>query len=182
MNTQAQIIISTYGNGIAVGLQGNKDQIEATFNRFFNWGGAAPTATFMRTNQDSETEVDDFGDAYLHEVGDSFSYFLSTEIDMIRAMTAQNLANWQDTPVSKQYKGKRNDKKVAGIKFRKDAQNAARDEFNSFVKENFMQFSKSESPLFRTLDGGASSWDSSSMTFGEKARSYGYKSKLAPAE
>lgn len=180
--TQANIIISTYGNGIAVGLQGNKEQIEQTFNRFFNWGAAAPNATFMRSNEDCETNIGDFGDSYLHEVFGGFSYFLSTEEAMVKALESEYLANWQDTSISKQYKGTRNKKKVAGLKFRDDAKNAARDEFNAYKKENFMLYNKSESPLFKISDGGAPSWDSSAMTFGEIARSYGYRSKLAPAE
>jgi hypothetical protein len=97
---------------------------------------------------------------------------------MVNAMTSQNLANWQDTPVSKQYKGKRKEKKQSGQKFRADALNAARDEYNSFTKENFMLYSKSESPLFKVTDGGPASSDSSSMNFAEAARAYGYKSRL----
>lgn len=179
---QMNIIISTYGNGLAVGLNGTREQIEQTFNRFFNWGAAAPNATFMRSNDDCETAIGEFGDSYLHEVFDGFAYFLSSEEDMIKALTSEYLANWQDTPISKQYKGGRSNKKVSGVKFRKDAENAARDEFNSYRKENFMLYNKSESPLFKVSTGGAPAWDSSSMTFGEKARSCGYKSKLAPAE
>lgn len=180
--TKANIIISTYGNGIAVGLQGNKEQIEQAFNRFFNWGAAAPNATFMRSNSDCETNIGDMGDSYLHEVFDGFSYFLSTEEAMIQALSSEYLFNWQDTPISKQYKGDRKNKKVAGIKFRNEAQNAARDEFNGYKKENFMLYNKSDSPLFKISDGGAPSWDSSAMSFGEIARTSGYKSKLAPAE
>jgi hypothetical protein len=176
--TNNNIIISTYGNGIAVGLQGSREQIDQTFNRFFNWGAAAPNATFMRSSDDCETEIGDMGDSYLHEVHNSFAYFLSTEEAMVNAMTSQNLANWQDTPVSKQYKGKRKEKKQSGQKFRADALNAARDEYNSFTKENFMLYSKSESPLFKVTDGGPASSDSSSMNFAEAARAYGYKSRL----
>jgi|688.fasta_scaffold85978_2 hypothetical protein len=178
---KANIIISTYGNGIAVGLQGTKDQIEQSFNRFFNWGAAAPNITFMRSNEDCETNIGDMGDSYLHEIFDGFCYFLSTEQDMIKALASEYLFNWQDTSISKQYKGVRNNKKIAGLKFREDAQNAAREEFNSYTKENFMLYNKSESPLFKVSDGGAPSYDSSSMTFGEVARTYGYKSRLAPA-
>ena len=179
--TQPNIIISTYGNGIAVGIMGNREQVEQTFNRFFNWGAAAHETTYERTSGDSVLEGDSFGDSYLHELAPNFHYFLSTEDAMINAMTAQNLANWQDTPVSKQYKGTRNAKKQSGQKFRNDALNAARDEYDSFTKENFMLYKKSETPLFRVLDGGPSSWDSSSMTFGEIARGAGYKSRLANA-
>jgi hypothetical protein len=165
IRNNAKIVISQYGSGIAVGISGSKDQIQQTFNRFFNWGGAAPTATFMRSSQDCEMEFGEMGDAYLHEIGETFSYFLSTDESMVKAMSAEYLAHWQDTPISKQYKGERSSKKSCGMKFREDAMKAANDEYNSFERENFMQFTKSQSPLFSKLDGGAPSLDSSSVNY-----------------
>ena len=181
MNTQAQIIISTYGNGIAVGLVGTREEIEPIFNRFFNWGAAAPNASLVRSNGDCEAEIGDYGDDYLHEVFEKFFYFLSTEEDMIEAIKNEYVARWQDTEISEQYKGHRKNKKDCGKKFLQDAEDAARDEFHSYHKENFMLYSKSETPMFRMLDGGASTWDSSSMTFGEIARTQGYRSRFAKA-
>ena len=182
MNTthQQNIIISTYGNGIAVGLVGTRKEIEPIFNRFFNWGAAAPNASLMRSNGDCEAEAGDYGDDYLHEVYDRFFYFLSTEEDTINAIKHQYLARWQDTAVAEQYKGHRANKKAAGKKFLQHAENAARDEFDSYTKENFMLHSKSGTPLFKVLDGGAPTLDSSSMTFGEVARG-SYRSRLANA-
>jgi hypothetical protein len=72
---KANIIISAYGNGIAVGLHGTKEEIEKNFNRFFNWGA---------------TGQGELG-SYLHELSDNFSYFLSTEADMLRAMTYETM-------------------------------------------------------------------------------------------
>jgi hypothetical protein len=141
--TQANIIISHYGNGIAVGLNGTREEIERTFNRFFNWGA---------------TGVGELGN-YLHELSDNFSYFLSTEADMLRAMTYETMTRWQDSPVSEQYKARpRFYKKPNGEKFRADAEQAARDEYNSFQREGFMTHQKSPSYIYRELDGGAPSW------------------------
>jgi hypothetical protein len=179
--TQPNIIVSTYGNGIAVGIIGTREQAEPTFNRFFNWGAAANETTYERTSGDSVLEGDSFGDSYLHELSPSFHYFLSTEEAMVKAMAAQNLANWQDTAISKQYKGNRQNKKQSGAKFRSEAIKAACDEYESFTKENFMLYKKSEVSQLKVLDGGAPTWDSSAMTFGEKALGGGYKSRLANA-
>jgi hypothetical protein len=140
---QANIIISAYGNGIAVGLNGTKEQIERTFNRFFNWGA---------------TGVGELG-SYLHELSDNFAYFLSTEADMLRAMTYETMTRWQDSPVSEQYKARpRFHKKPNGEKFRADAVQAARDEYNSFARESFMLFAKTPTHIYQQLDGGAPSW------------------------
>jgi hypothetical protein len=141
--TQANIIISAYGNGIAVGLNGTREQIEKTFNRFFNWGA---------------TGQGELG-SYLHELSDNFSYFLSTEADMLRAMTYETMTKWQDSPVSDQYKARpRFHKKPNGKKFRADAVQAARDEYESFSRESFMLYTKTPTHLYRELDGGAPSW------------------------
>lgn len=159
----ATITISTYGNGIAVGLDGEKDSINQAFNRFFNWGAAANGATAARTSDDSEMSNGDMGDSYLHFIGEKFAYFLTTETAMLSAMTAQNLAKWQDTPVSQNYKAApnhRREKKSNGKSFRADAAAAAADEFASFPRENFMLFSKNPMSVYNELDGGAESWAS----------------------
>jgi hypothetical protein len=140
---QANIVISSYGHGIAVGLEGTKKQIERTFNRFFNWGaiGAAESVE------------------YLHELSNKFSYFISTEENMIRAMTAENIVKWQDSEISGQYKTpSRHYKKNNGKKFLADAAQAARDEYESFKREGFMQFIKTPTYIYQQLDGGAPSW------------------------
>ena len=156
---QANIIISTYGNGIAVGLKGTREQIEKTFNRFFNWGAAAANASFMRSNQDCEMQHGELGDSYLHEIGDNFAYFLSTDADMIRALTAETITKWQDSPISEQYKSRpRHHKKPNGDKFVRDAVDAATAEYNSIPRENFMLFAKTHTHIYQQLDGGAPSW------------------------
>lgn len=157
---QANIIISTYGNGIAVGLNGTREQIERTFNRFFNWGAAASGANAARGNGDSEMQHGELGDSYLHEIGESFSYFLSTQDAMIRALTAETVTRWQDSPISEQYKGNRTNKREQSQKFLADAAAAAVAEYESFPKENFMLFGKSPSHIYQQLDGGAPSWAS----------------------
>jgi len=177
------IIISTYGNGIAVGLHGSKEAINQTFNRFFNWGAAASNATSNRCASDCEVSLGDMGDDYLHEVSENFAYFLSTEDAMIRAMASEIMSNWQDTPASAKFKvapsvSRKSTKKASGVEFRARAMDQAKQEFDSYTKENFMLYSKTDSPILRVLDGGASSWDKSGMTFGEVARTSGYKSRL----
>lgn len=156
---QAKIIISTYGSGIAVGLNGTREQIERTYNRFFNWGAAAAGANYMRSNQDSDMQLGEMGDSYLHEISDQFAYFLSTEMDMLRALTTETMTKWQDSPVSEQYKARpRFHKKPNGHKFIQDAYNAARTEYNSFRRENFMMFYKTPTHIYQQLDGGAPDW------------------------
>ena len=141
--TNTNIIISAYGNGIAVGLHGTREEIEKNFNRFFNWGA---------------TGIGELG-SYLHELSDNFSYFLSTETDMLRAMTYETMTRWQDSPVSDQYKARpRFHKKPNGTKFRADAEQAARDEYESFSRESFMLFAKTPTHIFQQLDGGAPDW------------------------
>jgi hypothetical protein len=158
---QANIVISTYGNGIAVGLNGTREQIQKTFNRFFNWGAAGAGANFMRSNQDCEMQHGELGDSYLHEIGEKFSYFLSTEKDMIRGLTSETITKWQDSAISEQYKSRpRHHKKPNGTKFVRDAVAAATAEYNSFARENFMLFGKSSSYIYQQLDGGAPSWTS----------------------
>lgn len=156
---QAKILISLYGNGIAVGLNGTREQIERTYNRFFNWGAAGSNANIERTSGDSEIQLGELGDSYLHHIGDSFAYFLSTEEDMIRAISFENMAKWQDTEVADQYKTKpRNHKKESGKVFREHASIAAQDEYNTFERENFMLYDKAPTYIYRELDGGAPTW------------------------
>ncbi len=158
---EANIVISTYGNGIAVGLNGTREQIQRTFNRFFNWGAAGAGANFMRSNQDSEMQHGELGDSYLHEISEKFSYFLSTGKDMIRGLTSETITKWQDSAISEQYKSRpRHPKKPNGEKFVSDAVAAATAEYNSFPRENFMLFGKSSSYIYQQLDGGAPSWAS----------------------
>ena len=140
---QANIIVTYYGHGIAVGLEGTKKQIERTFNRFFNWGATSTAA----------------GGDYLHELSDRFAYFLSTERDMLRALTAETIMRWQDSEVSDQYKTPaRHHKKNNGKKFLQDAEKVARDEYESFKREPFMQYEKTPVHFYQELDGGAPSW------------------------
>jgi hypothetical protein len=142
---QANIIISAYGNGIAVGLHGTREEIEKNFNRFFNWGA---------------TGIGELGD-YLHDLSDKFSYFLSTEESMVRAMTAENIVKWQNSEISGQYKTpSRHYKKDNGKKFLADAAQSARDEYESFPRESFMLQMKSPSHIYQQLDGGAPFWSS----------------------
>lgn len=158
---KAKVLISPYGNGIAVGLEGTKEQIEREYNRFFNWGAAGAGANIERASGDCEMQHGELGDAYLHYVGESFAYFLSTQEDMIRALTYEHLTKWQDTETSAQYKTKpRNHKKDSGKVFREHAQIAAQDEYNQIERENFMLFQKAPAYIYQELDGGAPSWAS----------------------
>lgn len=153
------IIISTYGQGIAVGLEGIKEQIELAFNRFFNWGAAGSGASIERAGGDSEISIGDVGDSYLHFISDNFAYFLSTPEAMIHAMSYEIMSKWQDSPTSSLYKQKnRNEKKLSGEIFKEHAIAAAEDEYNSFKRENFMLYDKTPHHVYSQLDGGAPSW------------------------
>jgi hypothetical protein len=158
---QAKTLISLYGNGIAVGLNGTREQIERSYNRFFNWGAAGSNANVERTSGDSEMQHGELGDSYLHHISDTFAYFLSTEKNMLHALTYENMTKWQDTEVAGQYKTKpRNHKKQSGKTFREHASIAAQDEYNSFEFENFMLYDKAPTYIYQQLDGGAPSWRS----------------------
>lgn len=156
---QAKVLISPYGNGIAVGLEGTKEQIEREYNRFFNWGAAGANANVERTSGDSEIQHGELGDSYLHHVGNKFAYFLSTEESMIHALTYENMTKWQMTGITEQYKTKpRANKKESGKVFREHASIAAQDEYNTFERENFMLYDKAPTYIYRELDGGAPTW------------------------
>lgn len=152
----AKITISAYGNGIAVGLEGNPEEIEYTYNRFFNWGAAGQNAT---AGEGSDSKLGEIGNSYLHKLGERFSYFLSTESAMIAAMTAQVLAMTQDSPTSAGYKATaRAHKKPFGQKFLDWAKSVARQEYDGFSRESFMLYEKGESVIYRELEGGAPDW------------------------
>ena len=145
--------ISSYGNGLAFGLSGTKEQIERSFNRYFNIGAAGANVT---SNIDDEggwvSNGQTLGDGFLHYIGESFAYFLTTEADVIRALTWENVRLWQDSPVSSQYK--RN-----SAKFMQDAQSAARDTFETITRENFMGWSTDRSTEGLAIREGSSDWD-----------------------
>lgn len=131
-------LITNYGNGIAIGFEGESEEINRAFNRLFNWGAI---------NQ---------GD--LHKMGDRFAYAITTESALFRAITAERLATWQDTPLSRTFKGERNNKRNAGKRFLVAAQDAARMEIAAFERENFLGRDSSTPSPYQELDGGAPFW------------------------
>lgn len=114
-----KIIISNYGNGLAIGLEGTLDFQEQQFNRFFNFGGTSKNAE-------------------LHKESEGFAYFLSSEAEMVNALAAQNFVRYVTDGTSKLFKGLPREMDEAT---RRDAQN----EFDSFERENFMA-RRSEGP------------------------------------
>jgi hypothetical protein len=144
--------ISSYGNGLAFGLSGNRHQIELSFNRYFNLGIAGANVT---SNIDDEggwvSNGQTLGDGFLHYIGENFAYFLTTSEDIIRGLTWENIRLWQDSPVSAQYK-----KNPA--KFKSDAQQTAIDTFNGITRENFMGWATDRVPEGHLIREGSSDW------------------------
>jgi hypothetical protein len=151
--TFASETISSYGNGLAFGLSGTRQQIERSFNRFFNLGIAGANVT---SNIDDEggwvSNGQTLGDGFLHYIGESFAYFLTTEADIIRGLTWENVRLWQDSPISKQYKGK-------AEKFKADALQAAKDTLDGIARENFMGWATDRVPEGHLIREGSSDWD-----------------------
>jgi hypothetical protein len=151
--TFASEVISSYGNGLAFGLSGTRKQIERSFNRFFNLGIAGANVT---SNIDDEggwtSNGQTLGDGFLHYIGESFAYFLTTSEDIIRGLTWENVRLWQDSPISSQYK-----KNPA--KFMQDAQEVARDTFANYARENFMGWATDRVPEGHLIREGSNDWD-----------------------
>lgn len=149
----AQETISSYGNGLAFGLSGTREQIERSFNRFFNLGVAGANVT---SNIDDEggwvSNGQTLGDGFLHYIGERFAYFLTTEADIIRGLTWENVRLWQDSPVSAQYKKQKE-------KFMQDAEQAARDTLSNIPRENFMGWATDRIPDGHLIREGSRDWD-----------------------
>lgn len=107
-----KIIVSNYGNGLAIGLQGSKEFQESEFIRFYNTGAVSAT-----------------GD--LHEVGEFFSYFLSDATKMVNALTLANHLKMVTDGRSKLFKNMPAEMQDATIA---DAER----EFNEYAREEFM--------------------------------------------
>lgn len=127
-----QIVLSSYGNGLAVGLQGSSEYIEKMFNLFVNYGG---------TTQNGE----------LHMESENFGYFLSTEEKIKSAL----VSHWQTTAIvngdSKRFK-----KNPSG--FDKYAMEIAEEQFSHYKKENFMGFNLGETYHVESFTGGMSGY------------------------
>jgi hypothetical protein len=130
-----QIIISNYGNGIAVGLEGDKDFIEMQINRFFNFGAISKNGEF-------------------HFQSENFGYFVSSEDSMISALAAQKFMRFLIDGTSKLFK--KNPKAMNDA-----TMSDARKEYESFKFENFMSYQVSESnKSFGTASNGrAEVWE-----------------------
>lgn len=151
-NPFAAETISSYGNGLAFGLSGTRAQIERSFNRYFNIGAAGSNVTSNIDDEGGWTSGGQtLGDGFLHYIGESFAYFLTTEADVIRALTWENIRLWQDSPVSKQYK-KTQDKFLA------DAKAAATDTLASITRENFMGWATDRTTEGFALREGSADW------------------------
>jgi len=150
--TNGTEVISSYGNGLAFGLSGTREEIERQFNRWFNIGVAGSNVT---RNLDDEggwtTSGKTLGDGFLHYIGDGFAYFLTTTEDIVRGLTWENVRLWQDSPISKQYKKMQE-------KFMNDARKAATDTLNSIPRENFMGWAIDKDPQGHAIREGQSDW------------------------
>lgn len=151
-NIFASEVLSSYGNGLAFGLSGSRQEIERSFNRLFNLGIAGANVT---SHIDDEggwvSNGQTLGDGFLHYIGESFAYFLTTSEDIIRGLTWENIRLWQDSPISTQYK--RN-----AEKFKADALQAATDTLNAIPRENFMGWATDRVPEGYAIREGQSDW------------------------
>ena len=151
-NRNSNLIVSLYGSEIAIGIEGTKEEINQQFNRFFNLGGAAANCTERFCSEDYDT-----GDNYIHFMSDRFAYFLSSEEDMIKAFETEQLMTLNSKP-NPEHKGKKD-----GILNEVKAQ--AVEIYTNLRRENFMLYKTSEQAAFKKLDGGAPSFDMSSVNF-----------------
>jgi hypothetical protein len=152
LNAFASEAISSYGNGLAFGLSGTRQQIERSFNRYFNLGVAGANVT---SNIDDEggwvSNGQTLGDGFLHYIGESFAYFLTTEKDIVKGLAWENVRLWQDSPISCQYKKN-------SAKFMHDAEAVARDTFESITRENFMGWATDRTTEGHAIREGQSDW------------------------
>jgi hypothetical protein len=125
------LVISRYGNGIAVGISGSRKERVETFNRFFNHGGAAENLKCTAAREDATSYI---GDGYLHDIFDDedkgFSYFLSTESSLLKSLETEFAARFP-LGACAAWKGK-------GGGFKESMKAAAAASFNSIRRENFM--------------------------------------------
>ena len=152
-----ETIISNYGNGIAVGLKGTREQIELAFNRFFNLGATGKKAVgeFTEDVGTWSTLGRSWGDGFLHYVGENFAYFLSSEEKMIDSLKWEKVRLWQDSPTSKLFKGN----KESGKRFLRTALLEASDEVASYPRENFMGWNVEKNPNGHLVREGSADWD-----------------------
>lgn len=115
-----KIIISNYGSGIAVGIEGDENFLETQNNRFFNYGAISKNGDF-------------------HREGEKFGWFLSTEENMIRALAAEKFVRFQLDGRSKLFK-----KNPAAME--EMTMKDASEEYEKFERENFMA-RRTEVPL-----------------------------------
>ncbi len=107
-----KIIISSYGSGIAVGIEGEASFVERQINRFYNYGGMTKNGEF-------------------HKESDKFGFFLSSKESMISALSCENFVRFQMDGTSKLFKKNPNAMQNA-------ADQDAVKQFNEFERENFM--------------------------------------------
>ncbi len=150
------IVISSYGNAIAVGIEGSAEQIEMQFNRFFNHGAAGAFCTEEFSSKDGST-----GESYLHFTCDNFAYFLSSEENMIKALLNEMLMQCNmEGANNSMFIGKK------GGAMNTLLQNAI-ESYKNIKRENFMGYKPTENNVYQQLDGGAPSWDASSVSLAE---------------
>ena len=169
---KTETIISNYGNGIAVGLRGTREQIELAFNRFFNLGatGKKTVGEFTEDVGTWSTLGRSWGDGFLHYMGEGFAYFLSSEEKMVECLKWEKVRLWQDSEISAQYKGAKSQaKKIKGLQFLRDAFESAQKEVDSYPRENFMGWNVESSPNEKGVREGSSDWDEDEFAMMNKA-------------
>jgi hypothetical protein len=132
-----KIIVSNYGNDLAIGIQGAPKYIEQQHNRFVNYGAAKAGNS-------------------LHAMSDNFAYFLASENEMLSALEAEAIVSRYGSPMNKTFKGRE------GREYQNAMVQIAKDVFNAFERENFMgkDTDTASKKAHAVLDGGATFWPS----------------------
>lgn len=130
-----KIIISPYGSGIAVGLEGDESFVERQLNRFYNYGAMARHGEF-------------------HRESPSFGYFISNEFDMVKALSSENFVRFQMDGTSKLFK--KNPKAMEEA-----ALTSAQTSYDAFERESFMSRRADDSARIcgMSANGRAESWE-----------------------
>jgi len=128
-NQNNHIVISSYGSGIAVGIGGDRDFLDRSFNLFFNYGAVSKNGE-------------------LHMESENFGYFLSSEEKLKNSLALE----WQTKSIrlgtSKQWKG---DPKGFDLAASRHAETV----FDSYKRENFMNFNLGETYHIEAFSGGS---------------------------
>lgn len=138
-----KIVKSIIGSRVVIGIQGTPEERERFYNKFYNFNGTS---------------------GRLHEMngGDNgFSFFRCEEEELIEALKVSKIVERRFRDSEKKFKaphGVTNGaKKTYGKNYLENLDKEARQEFDGWPEERFLEMHSSISP-HKELDGGAPSW------------------------